>query len=186
VPAGLDQVQHVETSRVIARAFNRRFGETFPEPKEVLNETPKIRSLVDPTKKMSKSDPKTSLALDEEPESILEKIKRVPTEASGIVTPENLLKPEFAGVALILDLLDLFGATEEKRTILAESPVKYGNLKKLVTKVIADYFAEHRARKAELLKDRMGIEERLAEGGRRARVIAQRTMEDVRRKTGLR
>ena len=186
VPVGADQVQHVETTRVIARAFNRRFGETFPEPKAILNETPKIRSLVDPSKKMSKSDPKTSLALDETPESILEKIKRVPTEASGIVTAENLQKPEFAGVALLLDLMDLMGAAAEKRAILAESPVKYGNLKKLVAKIVAEHFAEHRAKKAKLLKDRFAIAERLDEGGRRARVIAQKTMEDVRRKTGLR
>jgi tryptophanyl-tRNA synthetase len=187
VPVGQDQVQHVEATRVIARSFNHRFGETFPEPKAVLNATPKIRSLVEPDKKMSKSHgPKSYIALSDEPEEILDKVKRVPTEASGLVTPENLQKPEFAGVALLLDLMDLFGATEEKRAVLAESPVKYGNLKKLVAKIISDYFAEHRARKAELLKDRFAISERLEAAGRRARVIAERTMEDVRRKTGLR
>lgn len=187
VPVGQDQVQHVETTRVIARAFNRRFGETFPEPKELLNETAKVNSLVEPDKKMSKSHgPKSYIALDDEPEEILEKIKRVPTEPSGLITPENLERPEYAGVALLLDLLDLFGATAEKKAVLAESPVKYGDLKKLVAKTVADFFAEHRAKKAHLLKNRAEIIEKLETGGLRARVIAQKTMEDVRRKTGLR
>jgi tryptophanyl-tRNA synthetase len=187
VPVGLDQVQHVEITRVIARAFNRRFGETFQEPEALLSPTPKVHSLTEPTQKMSKSHgPKSYLALDDSPETIYEKLKGVPTEASGLVTTENLLKPEFAGVALLLDLLDLVGASEDKRAILAESPVKYGNLKKLVAERIAANFADYRDNKADLLRNRGTISEILAAGGAKARAIAQKTMEDVRRKTGLR
>lgn len=187
VPVGQDQIQHVETTRVIARNFNKRFGQTFPEPKELLNDTPKIMSLTEPTQKMSKSyGPKSYIALDDTPEEILEKMKRVPTEASGIVTPEKLRTPEYAGVALLLDLMDLFGATEEKRKLLAESPVKYGALKERVAGIVADAFADYRKKKAALLKDRTAILETLAAGGEKARAIAQKKMEEVRMKTGLR
>src|SRR5882724_1059073 len=56
VPVGKDQEQHLELSRDIARRFNGQFKtDLFPEPAPLFTETPKIMSLVDPTKKMSKS-----------------------------------------------------------------------------------------------------------------------------------
>ncbi|MGD2035949.1 MAG: tryptophan--tRNA ligase, partial [Bacteroidales bacterium] len=55
VPVGRDQVQHLELSRNIAVRFNRQFKEYFPEPKPLLTEIPKLASLADPSKKMSKS-----------------------------------------------------------------------------------------------------------------------------------
>ena len=76
VPVGEDQVQHLELTRDIARRFNDKFGKTFPEPKSILTETPKIMSLTDPTKKMSKSGgEKSYIALTDSPEIIKEKIK---------------------------------------------------------------------------------------------------------------
>ncbi len=54
VPVGEDQIQHVEFSREIARKFNARFGETFPEPKVILSNAPRILGL-DGKAKMSKS-----------------------------------------------------------------------------------------------------------------------------------
>ncbi len=54
VPVGEDQIQHVELSRTIVRKFNKIFGQTFPEPKVVLTKAPRIMSLTEPIKKMSK------------------------------------------------------------------------------------------------------------------------------------
>ena len=54
VPIGEDQVQHIELAREIARKFNLRYGETFPEPLEILSEAPRIMGL-DGKTKMSKS-----------------------------------------------------------------------------------------------------------------------------------
>lgn len=187
VPIGQDQVQHVETTRVIAKAFNKKFGPTFPEPKALLNETPKIMSLTEPAKKMSKSHgPKSYIAIDDEPGAILEKMKHVPTEPSGLVDAKKLATPEYAGVALLLDLLDLFGATKEKNAMLKSLPVKYGMLKERVAAVVAGAFADYRAEKKKLMKHPEKIREMLRAGGEKARVIAQATMEDVRKKTGLR
>ena len=54
VPVGKDQAAHLELSREIARAFNHKFGETFPEPQSVFTEAPVVLG-TDGEKKMSKS-----------------------------------------------------------------------------------------------------------------------------------
>ena len=91
VPVGEDQIQHIELTRKIARFFNNKFGETFPEPKDIITETPKIMSLTDPTKKMSKSHgPKSYIGINDEPEVIQKKIRKAVT-ASDI---EKLIEAE--------------------------------------------------------------------------------------------
>lgn len=77
VPVGQDQVQHIELTRKIARYFNNKFGQTFPEPRDLITETPKIMSLIDPTKKMSKSHgPKSYIGINDEPEVIRKRLKK--------------------------------------------------------------------------------------------------------------
>lgn len=187
VPVGQDQVQHVETTRVIAKNFNRKFGETFPEPKAHLNETPKIMSLTEPTKKMSKSHgEKTYISLDDEPEVIKEKISHIPTEPSGIVSKEKLETEEYAGVASLFQLLELFGSTEELKSALAGEKVRYGDLKARVAEVISLHFKDYRETKKALMKNPKKVRKILETGAKQARKVAQKTMEDVRKKTGLR
>ncbi len=77
VPVGEDQIQHVEFSREIARKFNARFGDTFPEPKVLLSTAPKILGL-DGKAKMSKSLNNT-IGLLEPPEAIWEKLRTAAT-----------------------------------------------------------------------------------------------------------
>lgn len=80
VPVGHDQLPHLELTREIGRAFNKRYGNFFPEPQEKITPTPKIMSLTDPTKKMSKSlGQKSYLALADMPETIKKKIKSMIT-----------------------------------------------------------------------------------------------------------
>ena len=73
VPVGEDQIQHVEFSREIARKFNARFGETFPEPGVLLSTAPKILG-TDGQVKMSKSM-NNAIGLLESPEAIWEKLR---------------------------------------------------------------------------------------------------------------
>jgi tryptophanyl-tRNA synthetase len=77
VPVGEDQIQHVELSREIARRFNARFGETFPEPKVLLSEAPRILG-TDGKAKMSKSLGNT-IGLLEPAEVIREKLRTAAT-----------------------------------------------------------------------------------------------------------
>lgn len=187
VPVGQDQVQHVETTRVIARNFNRRFGRFFPEPKPLLTDTPKVMSLTDPSRKMSKSHgPKSVILLDDEPEEILKKMKGVPTEPTGVVT-EALLKTEaYAGVALLLDLIETCAGKDARKDAVSAQPVKYGELKKRAAEAVAAKFADYRAKKKDLMKNPDRIKMALASGGAKARAVAKQTMEGVLKATGLR
>ncbi len=73
VPVGEDQIQHVEFSREVARKFNARFGDTFPEPKVILSSAPRILG-TDGNAKMSKSL-NNAIALLDPPEMIWEKLR---------------------------------------------------------------------------------------------------------------
>ena len=77
VPVGEDQTQHVELSREIARKFNARYGETFPEPQVLLSTAPRILG-TDGNAKMSKSM-NNAIGLLEPPEVIREKLRTAAT-----------------------------------------------------------------------------------------------------------
>ncbi len=170
IPVGRDQVQHVELTRDIARFFNNKFGVTFPEAEPLLSDIPKVQSLADPLKKMSKSlGEKSYIAIFDEPEVIAEKMKQ------AVTTPE--------GVESLLGLLKIFGSGE----VVAE---KYANnnvaLKTDLSKAIAEYFAPARERRRQLLADPVFVSDVLAAGAAKAREVAMATMEEVRRKVGIR
>jgi tryptophanyl-tRNA synthetase len=77
VPVGEDQIQHVEFSREIARKFNARFGDTFPEPKVLLSDAPRILG-TDGSTKMSKSL-NNAIGLLDSSETIWEKLRTAAT-----------------------------------------------------------------------------------------------------------
>lgn len=203
VPVGRDQVQHVELTRDIARFFNNKFGDFFPETQPLLTEVPKLRSITDPLKKMSKSlGEKSYVAISDTPEDIAAKLKRAVTETTGVLsmTEEELehrmslhadahedetLKG-IAGVWNLLAMLRVFGSPEEADRVFAAQPIKYGELKALVATRIAEHFADFRAKRAALAADPENVRSILADGAEKARKVATQTMDDVRRRVGLR
>lgn len=202
VPVGMDQVQHVELTRDVARFFNNKYKTAFfPETKPKLTDTPKILSLIDPLKKMSKSHgDKSCIYINDEPEEMLSKLKKAVTETTGALPfdpcAEDFLekiaaRPEeerrgYAGVWNLLALLRIFGQPHESDRIAAAQPIKYGDLKKLVATRIAEHFADFRERRKALAKDPEKVREILDAGAKKARKVAQATMEDVRKIIGVR
>jgi tryptophanyl-tRNA synthetase len=202
VPVGQDQVQHVEITRDAAKWFNRRFGDLFPETKPLLTATAKVRSVTEPTAKMSKSHgDKACLYLTDSPDELLAKVKRCPTEASGEIKmsetevdeaiaalagdePDELLKG-MAGVWNLIALVREFGSREEADQIVASQPIRYGDLKKRVAELVGDRFAAFRERYAELMDRPQEIDRILAEGAAKARPVAAATMREVRERIGL-
>ena len=73
VPIGDDQKQHLELTRDLVKIFNDRFGKTFKEPKAILTKIPRVMSLDNQNKKMSKSFPNGCLYLSDNPKIIREK-----------------------------------------------------------------------------------------------------------------
>ncbi len=86
VPVGADQKQHVELTRQIAMRFNSIHGELLAIPEPFIPATgARIRSLLDPQKKMDKSDknPQTFISLLDPPEEVFSKIRGAKTDSMG-------------------------------------------------------------------------------------------------------
>ncbi len=136
VPVGEDQNQHLELARDIARTFNRRFGETFPEPTPLHTKTPKILSPADPAKKMSKSlGTKHVIGVFEDPAVIRRKVKSAVTDTGDAPTDGSLS----AGVEGLLTLLEATGAEDEARAFretFATGERRYAPLKEVVAEAL--------------------------------------------------
>lgn len=89
VPVGEDQLQHLQLAQDLARMFNKRFGQTFPIPRSMVSEkgNARLRSLRDPTKKMSKSDTdkKSCISLLDSPDTIALHLKKAVTDFTSKV-----------------------------------------------------------------------------------------------------
>ena len=184
VPVGKDQEQHLELTRTIAKKFNAQYGGTFEEPDSLTpEEGAKIMSLQDPKRKMSKSDSAaTYISLFEEPESIRKKIMRAQTDAGKEITYTPKTKP---GVANLLSIYALFAEESIKDTEKAFRDKGYAQLKKETAELLIEKLDPFRRKKKELQTRELYIQEILKNGARKARSIAQMTMEDVRGKIGL-
>ncbi len=182
VPVGIDQVQHVEITRDIGRWFNNRYGDYFPDVQHQLTDVPKVMGLLEPTKKMSKSDGESNvLFLADEPDALLAKLKRAVTATA----PGVAMAP---GVANLIALLGWFGAPEAAADFTAQEQagtIRYADLKTKVAEVIGAHFADFRNRRRELLAEPEKIHAALAVGAHKAQAIADRTIAEVRKKVGL-
>ena len=108
VPVGIDQKQHVEIARDIAERFNKKHGETFVMPEPLIKESgTKIMNLVDPSKKMSKSDEnkKGVIELLDSPNDIRKKIMSATTDSDMIVKYDPDTKP---GISNLINLYRSF------------------------------------------------------------------------------
>ncbi len=179
VPVGRDQEQHLELTREIARMFNNKFGNYFKEPKTLLTETPKIMSLVEPDKKMSKTlGGNHCIYLDDEPKIINKKISRATTDAGS---------GNSQGAQNLLALVKLFSTAEvyaQLSTDQKAGQLKYGELKSQLTKDIVHYFADFRKRKKMLSATK--VKKVFEQGSSVAQKVAAKTMIDVRKNIGIR
>lgn len=184
VPTGKDQEQHVELARSIAKKFNQRFGEMFPEPKSMMPESgAKIMSLVDPKKKMSKSDdPKNYISLFDTPEDITKKIMTATTDSGKDVVYNVTKKPGVSNLMTIYSLLTGKSLQDIQKEFKGKG---YGDFKKSLANVLIDYLEPFRRKQKELLSREVYVKEILNKGRMRALSIAQETMREAREKMGL-
>ncbi|MFH1714044.1 MAG: tryptophan--tRNA ligase [Candidatus Nealsonbacteria bacterium] len=184
VPVGEDQKQHVELTRTIAKRFNLKFGQTFKTPEVRLPKMgARIMSLQQPTKKMSKTDsPESYIGLFDEPQVIKQKIMKAVTDTGKIIKYDPKKKPGISNLLVIYSLL-------------AEKPIKeienkfknkgYVDFKKSLAELTINYLDPFRKKRAELLSREIYVREILTQGAKKARTIAQSTIQDVRKKMGL-
>jgi len=184
VPVGEDQKQHVELARTIARKFNSTFGETFVLPKSKLaSQGARIMSLTDPKKKMSKSDGEANyVSLFDSPEKIRKKINSAVTDAQKTIKYDKKNKP---GISNLLTIYSLFSGKPIKDIEKEMKGKSYKALKNVVAETTVDSLEPFRKKREEFLSRDVFVEEILKQGEKRARILAETKMHEVRKKMGL-
>ena len=184
VPVGIDQEQHVELTREIARKFNKMFGEVFKMPEALLPKVgQKIMSLQNPKKKMSKTDdPLGCVGLFDEPEEIKKKIMSAVTDLGRIIKYDPLKKP---GISNLLTIYSLFSGKKIKDLEKNFKGRGYEEFKKGLGQLLIETLEPLRKKRKELLTREVYVKEILEQGRKRAQVSAQSTMVEVKKKMGL-
>lgn len=145
VPVGDDQTQHLEFARDIAERMNSKFDDVFTVPEPVKKQHDffgkdqglRIKDLLDPTKKMSKSDEtgKGVIFLNDSPEDAKKKIMSAATDSLANI---NYDKEQQPGITNLLDILALLrGSSPEKVTEEYRGMERYGDFKKVVAEELA-------------------------------------------------
>jgi tryptophanyl-tRNA synthetase len=181
VPVGRDQAAHLELSREIVRAFNTRYGETFPEPQAVFTDAPTVLG-TDGVRKMSKSMGNTIEVLGE-PDTIRRQVMSMVTDTKRILRTD----PGRPEVCNVCQLHRFFGSDYEEIWD-GERTARTGcvDTKKLLAQRIVDHYAPARERYLDLLAHPEQIDGILDEGADRLRPKAEATMAEVHERMGLR
>ncbi|MFD7065747.1 tryptophan--tRNA ligase [Streptomyces sp. NPDC059913] len=174
VPVGQDQLPHLEVTRTVARRFNERYGQVFPEPDALLSAAPLLLG-TDGTK-MSKSRG-NSIALRADADETARLIKGARTDGERHITydPEN--RPGVSSLVLLAALCldrDPHAVAEEIGGGGAAA------LKRTVTEAVNARMAPIRARRAAYARDLGYVRSVLRAGNERAREIASKTLAEVR------
>jgi len=183
VPVGDDQAQHVELTREIARKFNNKFGQTFPEPKTQLQKTgARIMSLADPLQKMSKSIPQGCIFLTDTEEQIREKIKTAVTDSGKEIKFDEINKPAISNLLTIYHLFSNKSIPEIEKEYIGKN---YGEFKNDLTGVIVNNLKKFQENRKQYEENTELVKKFLAQGAKKAQKIASETIEEVKKKMGL-
>jgi tryptophanyl-tRNA synthetase len=176
VPVGVDQVPHIELAREIVRRFNSLYGEVFPEPKPLLTSAPKI--LGTDGRKMSKSYGNT-VDLGEDAETTRKKIM-------GAVTDPARKRRQDPGNPEVCGIYYLHKVTSEAETVSwVDTNCRTAGIgcvdckKKLLERLLPEQ-ERMRERREALLARPTDVDDIVQLGTRKARVVAEKTMGQVR------
>lgn len=180
VPVGEDQVQHIEVCRDLAGSFNHEFGDVFVMPKAYVLEA-SARVPGTDGEKMSKSYNNT-LAVFDDPKAQRKQIMRIVTDSRPMDQPKE---PEGD---VLYDLYSLVATDAERQEMAAlyrRGGFGYGEIKKLLADAAERYWAEPRARRAELASDAQRVHKILAEGAEKARRKASHVLKRAQEACGI-
>ncbi|MGI9003945.1 MAG: tryptophan--tRNA ligase [Pseudonocardia sp.] len=185
VPVGEDQRQHLELTRDLAQRFNSRFGTalTVPEP-HILTGAAKIQDLQDPSAKMSKSasSPAGIVNLLDAPAVSAKKIRSAVTDTEREIRFDPEAKP---GVS---NLLTIYAGLTDRTIAELEKEYAgrgYGDLKKDLAEVVAEFSAPLAQRVQGYLDDPAELDRVLARGTTRARAVSGSTLAAVHERIGF-
>lgn len=186
VPVGDDQRQHLEFTRDLAQRFNHVYGDAFTIPELMLPKAgARIMGLDNPLAKMSKSEHSDyhAVYLLDTPDSVKKKIMRAVTDTGREIKFSS--DPEKAGVN---NLLTIYQAITEQSTEQIETYFDgkgYGDLKKALVEVVNDKLKSLQERYNQFINEPTYLDGVLKQGADKARVVANKTLEDVKQRVGI-
>lgn len=184
VPVGEDQKQHLELTRDLANRFNSRYGDVLTIPEvQIPKAGARIKSLQDPTKKMSKSDPnvKGTIRFLDTAKDIEKKIKSAVTDSEGIVRFDVANKP---GVSNLLAIEATINGVSIDEVVAKYDGLGYGGFKAGVAQSLIEHLTPLQERYYELI-DSPELDRILDEGAAKANAIASATLQRMEDAMGL-
>ena len=182
IPVGEDQVQHVELARDLVKRFNNRYGDVLVMPKaEVTKVGKRIMSLSDPTKKMSKSDPKGDIYLSDDLKTMRKKIMSAVTDLGHEVKYDVVNKPGISNLMTIYSALTNKTMEEIEQEFTNKG---YGDFKRSVADALINEMEPFKARYEQIINSGI-VDEVLKEGQIRASKAAKETLKRVQQAVGL-
>ena len=184
VPVGIDQKQHVELTRDIAIRFNNKYGDTFKIPEPIVTKVgTKIMDLVDPSKKMSKTEenPKGVIGLLDDVNSARKKIMSATTDSEMCVKYDPESKPG------ISNLINIYASLTELTIEQVQEKFKnsnYGEFKTEVANVVCDFLEKIQKRYNELINSQE-LDDILKNGADEVRSLAKDKFELMKKEIGL-
>ncbi|OGU13404.1 MAG: tryptophan--tRNA ligase [Geobacteraceae bacterium GWC2_53_11] len=176
VPVGQDQLPHLEITREIARRFNHLYGQVFPEPEALLTETPKLPGL--DGRKMSKSY-NNSIYLSDSAEETSKKIMGMMTDPARVRRND----PGDPDVCVAFNLHRIYVPQEKLDEIIPacrNATIGCVECKKILVGHMNERLAPCRAKREELAANPAFVDELLQEGSKRASLISDAVMTEVR------
>ncbi len=183
VPVGIDQAPHLEFAREIVRSFNYRYGtKVLIEPQVKHTEILKVLG-IDGKAKMSKSL-NNHIELASMPEETAARVKDMVTDPARMKRTD----PGNPDVCNVYSMHKIFSPTEEVEMVNVEcrrAGIGCVDCKKRLAANMNAHLEPFRAKRAELAARPDDVQDVLNDGGKRARVIAQQTMTEVREAMAL-
>ncbi len=184
VPIGKDQTQHLELARDLAIRFNGRYSDTFAVPEALMFKSgSSIKSLQDPSAKMSKSDTNENavVSLLDDKDAIVRKFKRAVTDCDTEVRfAED--KPAISNLLNIYSLCSGESIADAEKRFAGRG---YGDFKLAVADSVIAVIEPIQAEQKRLVADKAYLESVLKQGAEQAERIARKTLDKVYRKVGL-
>jgi tryptophanyl-tRNA synthetase len=177
VPVGIDQVPHVELTREVARRFNNAFGPVFPEPQAKLTEIPKVPGT--DGRKMSKSYG-NAIYLADSADTVAQKIRPMVTDPAR----KRRSDPGNPDVCPVFDLHRIFTPEADREwaaTGCRTAGIGCLDCKRKLLEHMEPALAGIRERRQAFAEKPDLIVDVLKQGSARAREVAQRAMDEVRR-----
>lgn len=182
VAVGEDQLPHMEVTRMLARRFNKRYGELFPIPQVLQVKSLRILSLKGEGK-MSKTNPGGAIFLTDDVKTVISKIKVAETAFEGVMNEKLeshiLIAKELAKTESERDEVDaIIEAHKSGKPVM-------GQFKQILARIVQNFTEEFQVKRAEIARDRSYISSVLEEGAKVARENAIETLDEARRVLGL-